>query len=163
MVKNSRSRRNRRATAAVPVIYTREDVALATADTVSNSTVYSSSTSTTALQKPVRFTLGPTRVSFKAGLAETTVFVVIRKVPQGYATPTIAPSDGNTTFDDVPNVLGYGVARIPPSNDAMNRVDVRFLSKTVMLSRGDSVVMQIVSNTNSTNLAYSALCEFSTV
>ncbi len=163
MVKNSRTRRSRRATSAVPVLYIREDVALATADSTSNSTVYTSPTSVTALNKPVRFTLGPTRISFKAGLTETTVFAVVRKVPQGYTTPTIAPTDGNTTFDDVPNVLGYGVARIVPTNDAMNRVDMRFLTKSVTLSRGDSVVLQVVSNVSSTNLAYSAMCEYSTV
>ncbi len=159
MVKNSRSRRNRRATAAIPVLYVQEDVALATADTASSITLYTSSTSASTLVKPVRFTLGPTRVSVKYGSTETTVLAIVRKVPQGYANPTIAPTDGNTTFVDTPNILGYGIILVG-STDTMNRIDLRFLTKSVMLSRGDSIVLQVVSNANSTNQAYSALCEY---
>ncbi len=162
MVRSSRTRRSRRAPTAVPVLYTLEDVALATADTASNTTLYTSSTSASTLVKPVRFTLGPTRVSVKYGSTETTVFAIVRKVPQGYTTPTIAPTDGNTSFVDTPNVLGYGVIRVG-DNDTMNRIDLRFLAKSVMLARGDSIVLQVVSNVSSTNQAYSALSEYTVV
>ncbi len=160
MVKTRRSRRTGRA--AVPVLYVLEDVALASADTVSSTSLYTSSTSASALVKPVRFTLGPTRINVKYGSTETNVLAIVRKVPQGYSNPTIAPTDGNTTFVDTPNILGYGIIRVG-GNDTMNRIDLRFLNKSVMLARGDSIVLQVVSNISSTNQAYSALAEYSVV
>ena len=143
----------------MPHLYVREDVALATADTVSNTIIYATSTSASTLTKTTTFTPGPCRVSLKYGSAETTVFVVMRKLPEGYTAPAITPTDGNTTFNDVPNVIGYGLIRVG-GTDTMNRIDLRRLRSSVKLAQGDSVILQVVSNAASTNQAYSALIEY---
>jgi hypothetical protein len=141
-----------------------EDVNIATADTAVNTTIYSSSTSATALQKPVTFYPGPLRIQIKPGGTDNTIFAVLRKVPQGYSAPAITPTDGNTAFADVMNVLAYGVVRVAAgSSDPLNRIDMRRLRKSVSLARGDSIVLQIVPNVNSTNQTASTLFEYRTV
>ncbi len=157
MVKQRQPRR--RMARGPPHLYVREDVALATADTVSTTILYATSTSSTTLTKPTTFSLGPVRVSAKYGSAETTVFCVVRKLPEGYTAPAITPTDGNTTFVDMPNVLAYGMIRVG-STDTMNRIDLRKLRTSVMLAQGDSVILQVVTNAASTNQAYSALAEY---
>ncbi len=157
-----RSKRNGRYAGGTPQLATIEDTALATADAAVTNTLYTSSTSNSSLTKPVRFTLGPVRVAMKYGSTETTVFAVVRKLPQGYSNPSIAIVDGNTSFVDVPNILAYGVIRVG-STDTMNRLDLRRLRNTVTLNRGDAIILQVVSNVSSTGQAYSALIEFSTI
>ncbi len=142
-----------------PILYTVEDAALSTADDVQSTTLYTSATSATVLTKPVRFTLGPTRVGFTYGSTATLVLAIVRKVPQGYTAPTITPASGNTVFNDVPNILGYGYIRVT-GNDVMSRIDLRYLTKSVSLMRGDAIVLQVVSNAASAGQKYHALVEY---
>ncbi len=142
-----------------PILYAIEDAALSTADDVQSTTLYSSATSATVLTKPVRFRLGPTRVSFTYGSAASLVLAIVRKVPEGYTAPAITPATGNTVFNDVPNILGYGYIRVN-GNDVMNRIDMRYLTRSVTLMRGDAIVLQVVSNIASTGQKYHALVEY---
>ncbi len=158
----ARSRRSRsQRPLGTPQLATVEDGSIATADSVSTDTIYTSSTSNSVLTKPVMFHLGPTRVSIKYGSTESTVLAIVRKVPQGYTAPAVTVATGNTTFADIPNVLAYGLVRVN-AGDTMNRIDLRKLRQAVRLDRGDSIVLQTVSNINSTGQVYSALIEFST-
>ena len=147
----------------IPQFYVREDVALATADTVVNTTILSSPTGSTDLVKPVVFHPGPCRITIGTGNTTNTVFAVLRKVPEGYTAPSITIGDGNTTFKDVPDVLMYGIVRVyGGTSDVMQRIDLRMLRSSIPLARGDSIVLQVVSNTSSVNQVFGALVEYST-
>ena len=145
----------------IPQLYVEEDASLAVADVSSNTTLYTSSSSASALGKVVKFTLGPARVVIKAGNSDQLVFVIIRKLPEGYAAPTNTITDGNTVFQDTPNILAYGFVRVAASStDPMNRTDLRYLQRGCVLRKGESVVMQLLANAASTGATYSALVEY---
>lgn len=135
--------------------------ALAVADVSSNTTLYTSSSSASALGKVVKFTLGPARVVIKAGNSDQQVFAIIRKLPEGYSAPTNTITDGNTVFQDVPNILAYGLIRVAASStDPMNRIDLRYLQRGCVLRKGESVILQLLANAASTGATYSALVEY---
>jgi translation initiation factor IF-1 len=113
--------------------------------------------------KTVTFHPGPLRIQLKPGGSDNIVFAVLRKVPQGYTAPNITVVGGNTTFVDVMNVLAYGMVRVQAaSGDPMNRIDMRILRKSIPMARGDSVILQVVPNANSSGQQFSALFEYST-
>ncbi len=98
----------------------------------------------------------------KAGTANNAIYVILRKVPQGYSNPTVAIADGNTTFVDVPNVLAYGSVYVYAStNDTMTRIDLRPLNRNMKVLAGDTIVLQVVSDTASTGQTYDCMLEYS--
>jgi len=100
-------------------------------------------------------------VVIKAGASDQLVFAIIRKLPEGFTAPTNTITDGNTIFQDTPNILAYGFVRIVAATvDPMNRIDLRFLQRGCVLRKGESVVMQVIANAASTGATYSALVEY---
>ncbi len=147
---------------ATPQLTVLEDRSIAAADTANNYDIFTSPSGNADLTKAVLFRSGPCRIACKYGNADTAVFAILRRIPQGYSAPTITLVDGNTSFIDIDNILAYGVVRVSGS-DTMARIDMRHLRRTVRLERGDKITLQVVSNAASAGQTYSALLEYSTV
>ena len=144
-----------------PRIYTLESETLATADSPANTTIYSPSATATTVFKPSRFNYHTCRVSVKAGGSNAVVYAILRKVPQGYSSPGVTIADSNTTFVDPPNILAYGARYIyAASTDPWNVIDLRPLNRSLQVNAGDSIVLQVVSDTASTGQSYDCILEY---
>jgi hypothetical protein len=98
----------------------------------------------------------------KAGGSNTVVYAILRKVPQGYSSPAVAVTDGNTTFMDVPNVLAYGSVYVYQSTtDTMARIDMRPLNRSLKVLAGETILLQVVTDTSSTGQSYDCMLEYS--
>jgi hypothetical protein len=155
-----KNRRNGRKAKSSPLIYTLEDESLATADTAISGAFYTPTLSNSSLVT-TQFTLRSAEIVVKAGSSTNRVFAIIRKVPDGYANPAITVTDAITVFKDMPNVLAYGLVQVYASTtDAMNRIALRVLKRTMLVHPGDSIVVQIVSDTSSAGQTISGMIEF---
>ena len=159
--RRTRYRPRRRSSQMNPRIYTLESEALTAADTPLNTIIYSTSASATTLFKPSRFVYHTCRVSVKAGSANAVIYAILRKVPQGYSTPAVTITDGNTTFVDTPNILAYGAKYIyAATNDTMSFVDLRSLQGSLQVRAGEAVVLQIVTDTSSAGQSIDCILEY---
>ncbi len=151
----------RRRSRGMPVIATIEQTALATADTVTNVTLFAPPSSTTSVLESFQFTLRSCDVTITAGNTSARVYAIVRKVPSGYTAPSITVSNAISTFADVPNVLAYGIINVYASDpDPMNRISLNLLRNSCSMISGDSVIIQVVSDTSSVNQAWSSLAEY---
>ncbi len=155
-----KNRRNAPRAKSVPLLHTLEAESLALADTAITGTIYGPTISNASLVTTA-LTLRSSEICVFAGNATNRVFAIIRKVPDGYANPSITVTDAITVFQDMPNVMAYGFIQIyASSNDAMNRFDLRVLKRTMLMHPGDKLVIQLVSDTASTGQNISSLTEF---
>jgi hypothetical protein len=70
-------------------------------------------------------------------------------------------ADGNSSFVDVPNILAYGAVYVYAStSDTMSRVDLRSLNPAMRVNAGDTIVLQVVSDTASSEQSYDAILEY---
>lgn len=162
MAKQRQRRSQGRSSQVSPRIYTLESEALTLADSPANTTIYQPPATATSVFKPSTFSFHNARVSLKAGSANTVIYAILRKVPQGYSSPAVAIADGNTSFVDVPNVLAYGTVYVYAStNDTMQRIDMRPLNRNMKVLAGETIVLQVVSDTASTGQSYDCLLEYS--
>ncbi len=136
---------------------TLEDVALATADTVSSTTLLSNAVAGNSYQAPqyCRFRKPICYVTY--GAAATRCMFLIRKVPAGYTAPNITVATSVTDLADVPNVVCYGMLLVNASN--YNEVEWRMLRPNVKLNPGDNLYFQAVTNTNSAGQTFFATVE----
>ncbi len=160
MARSKRNRNTRRARSA-PLLHVLEAEALATADSAITGTIYSPTLSTSALLT-TQFTLHTSEVAVTTGATTARVYAVIRKVPDGYANPSITVSDSINVFQDSPNVLAYGYVQVyAASSDAMNKFKLRMRQRSITMHPGDKIVIQLVSDTSSVGQAINSLTEFS--
>ncbi len=158
-------RRNRRrrgnARRKSPMFATIEDTALATADTSSNTILYSPALTSAGNQNPTTFHFNSCSIDIVAGASSNRVFAIIRRVPAGYTVPAITISTSLTTFSDVADVIAYGFINIYGATlDAMNRFELKALRPSMTIFPGDVVYLQVVPNVSSAAQTYSAFAEY---
>ncbi len=156
--------RSRRATSSAPWsfhLWTQESTSLATADTASNTTIY-----TNSLSESVWFAIDSIDVSVKCGTtADSQVLYVVRKVPEGYSAPAITISSGEATFFDNDNILAWGnglILATEASGFARIKLSRHIAKRRVRLDQNDFIVVQAVCGTSSTNQSYSFEMGYST-
>ena len=150
MARSNRRNRNprRRETPSFDIL---EDVSIATADTASNNTVYNPQVGTGTLEAPGFFHLrGATwSVNNSSTNTATRVLCIIRKVPNGYAFPSITVASGVTAIAGS-DVLAFGL--INTTALATNEVpsqELTIVRPRVRVDTGDTIACQIVSNVSS--------------
>ncbi len=151
-MKNQRKRtRNSRLD---PNLFVLEDLAIDTADTVVNTTILTNSL-------PTRMSIHMRGVQLTAckGSTAARVFWVLRRLPSGYTAPNVTISTGLTDFVDQPNILGFGF-RAYLTTDTIGFAEWQWIHKNATLYEGDSLVLQCVPNTSSTNLIETGQLEF---
>jgi hypothetical protein len=156
-MKNQRYRRSTRRSA--PVIATLEQSAFAAADTVANATLYAPpTTSVTSIQQRWRVRVRGLITTVKDGdSTDFRAYAIVRKLPNGYSAPSITVSSAVTTFADVDNVLAYGLYY---GADTRDSIQWRWLKRTTDLIPGDSLILQLVGDSASTNRAASTVIEY---
>ncbi len=157
----NRTRRPKRNTRAAPQLQYVEDTALATADTVSNITLYNPTAATGTLELPTSFRLRSATITIGGGATANRVLAIIRRVPNGYSFPTVTVATGLTTFQDFSNILAYGFVTTGAIVDPDSRIDMRLLKSNITVYPGDTIAMQTVSNISSVGQTYSAMLEYS--
>ncbi len=162
MTRRSRNRGPRGRNRLSPILATIENTALATADTVANVTLYAPPlTGTSSVMERWAFRLNSAKLTIFAGGTTNRIYVVVRKVPQGYTAPSISITNAVTTFADVSNVLAYGVITVGGgTQDPMNRLTLTMLKPRSIVLPGDSIVLQAVSDTTSSSQTFSLLAEY---
>jgi hypothetical protein len=145
----------------MPVIATIENKALGTADTAVNVTLFSPPLSTSSVLERFVYNLRTIDVTVKDGNTACTVYGIVRKLPAGYTAPSIVISDAVTTFADVDNVLAYSIYNGSQSTlDPWDRLIWRYLRKTFTVNSGDSIILQMVTDTSSATQTFSVLAEY---
>ncbi len=144
------------------MMYIVEDTALATADTVSNVTLYAPAFAGTEYDAPSTYSLRTASVFITGGLTANKVLAIIRKVPNGYSNPAITVANGLGVFVDYPNILAYGMVNVAASSaDPMLRIDLTKVRNLTRVVPGDKIILQVVPNASSTNQIYNAMIEYS--
>ncbi len=158
----NRSRRAPRASRMMPVLATIEQTALATADTAVNVTLFAPPVSTTSVLQRFKYNLHTIDVTVADGSTNCRIYGIVRKVPAGYSAPAIAISNSVATFADVDNVLAYSIYNGSASIvDPWDRLIWRYLKRSTTVISGDSIIIQMVTDTSSASQAFSALAEYS--
>jgi hypothetical protein len=137
-----------------PWILTLDAVAVTALNTVVNNTLYSN-TSTT----PQLITFRPISMSVNGGAAAADLWFVVRRVPQGYAAPSVSTGTSITQFIDTPNVLGYAFCKTVANTSTQNpfEFNITWLKRSMKCNEGDVVIMQAVSDTASAAQSYNAI------
>ncbi len=146
MTRTRRSRGRRSRALTVPQIFTTEGLAPVTADTQVFQTIYNPPDSTSSLGTPTRFRLGPVRIYVTPGAAASRVYIVVRKVPEGYSAPTMTISSSVGSITDPMNVFGYAII---DGNNATIPTSLTMIKSTLTIQPGDTVVVQAVSDISS--------------
>jgi hypothetical protein len=136
-----------------------EQSAFAAADTVANATLYAPpTTSVTSIQQRWRVRVRGLITTVKDGdSTDFRAYAIVRKLPNGYSAPSITVSSAVTTFADVDNVLAYGLYY---GADTRDSIQWRWLKRTTDLIPGDSLILQLVGDSASTNRAASTVIEY---
>ncbi len=151
--------RNRRANRTrsgriTPQVHVSEELAVALADTVVSTSLYSSAVGTAGLEVPMRFHFRNCVLNVTQGATATAkVFVLIRRVPSGYTPPAITITTGNLSFIDMPDILAYGF--IEGFDNVPAKLEI--LRRTVVCHPGDAVYLQAVSNAASVGQSVSTI------
>ncbi len=145
----------------MPNLASVEQTPLVTADTAANVSLFSPPVSTTSVLTRFRYHLGTVDVTVTDGGTSCRIYGIIRKVPAGYSNPAITISSTISAFADVDNVLAYSIYTGSAANaDPWDRMIWRYLKRDVNLISGDSIVLQLVTDTTSASQAFSALVEY---
>ncbi len=99
-------------------------------------------------------------VSTSADNAAEPVYAILRRVPSGYANPTVTLATGLSSFIDQPDVLGYLVLRTRGGVLYPVPEPFRWLNPSKVFYEGDSLILQMV--TPSTTAEASGIFEFGT-
>ena len=160
MLFRSKMRNMRRGNAPpAPIIATVENLSIATADTVVSTDLYAPPLSgSTSFIDSMRINVRSCEIVVSNGGTAARVYAVLRRVPQGYSSPSIAISTSTTTFVDPTNVMAYAIVNVNGVDDAS--VNLSPLRRSLVFNSGDKLVLQAVSDTSSTNQAFSALVLF---
>ncbi len=160
MARRSLTRRNRprqsRARVLDPNIQVIESLAVDTADTVVNTTVYTSADKTLTT-----FRVRSMQIAATGGASDALLYFVLRKVPSGYTAPSVTISTSGSVFVDMPNVLAVGFI-----NFKTGLVDNTFepvweyIRPQITCFEADTIVLQATTNTTSSGLKVSGLIEF---
>ncbi len=86
-------------------------------------------------------------------------FFILRRLPSGYTAPAITITSGLTSFIDQRDVLGYCLYQYNTVNP-IDPVTWTWIRPSIVLYEGDSIVLQAVSNNNSTGLLETQIVEF---
>ncbi len=141
-----------------PNLFLFEAVALSTADTAVNTTVFTNSEK----QRYLWQYRSCRTILFPSSGGTPTVFWVLRRVPSGYSAPTaVTVATGLTTWIDQPDVIAYACERPLTSYTAPIEAEFTVLKSTVVLFEGDTVVLQAVIN-ETVNANFSGELEFGT-
>ncbi len=149
---NRNNRQKRRNPRLDPILYTADNVALATADTVSNLTVYNNGQNARVL-----FNMRQGYLNASGGGTDSSIFCVIRRLPSGYTEPSVTVSSGVTTFADQPDVVAFCLLDAVAGETAPVQARFIVIKPFIVLYGGDSIVMQTVCNTSSVGQIYSAM------
>ncbi len=142
MTRNRIRRRNGR---SIPQVFNVENLAPVTADTQVSQTLYNPPDTTTSLGTPTIFRFGRTELTVIAGAATARVFVVVRRVPEGYSFPAMTIASGVSSLTDPSNVIAYGYIQ---STNTMPTY-LTSLNTVLKLQPGDTIGVQAVSDTTS--------------
>ena len=132
-----------------------EDIPIATVNVLSVDDLV-----TVSDQQAHAFTLLRGNYSVQTGNTAVTSWLVIRRVPNGYAAPTsVNVVTGSASFIDSPDVLAYGMFRGTPSltSDTLNWTIVK---RSCILYDGDKVVVQGTPTASSVNNIFSSFIEY---
>ncbi len=140
-----------------PIIAVQEELAVATADTVVNSTLFAPPLGTTSSLQTWRFHLGSIQCEVTDGATGHRLYAVVRRVPAGYSAPSITVSTGVTTFADIANVMAYGIYT---TTDVREEVQWRWLRRNVIVQPGDTIITQYAIDISSAGSAVSTLVEY---
>ncbi len=142
-----------------PNLYILDNVAVITGDGVITTTVYTNSD-----QVPVSLVLKNADFSVFSGAAAARVWFVVRRVPQGYAPPAVTIATGLTAWADQPDVLAYGTIQVLAASSLQLPSEVRLtkLRAQTVMYQGDILVVQMVTDTNSTGQNVSGEVAFGT-
>ncbi len=152
----NRTRRRRGGRLTAPQIHITEAVAVSTANTVSNTTIWTSAVGTSALEFPCRIHLRKSIINVINGATASRTFVVIRRVPNGYSNPTISITTGNTSLIDFPDIMAYGFL---DNGDSVPFV-LDIPRPTMVFHPGDSLVLQAVTDVTSSGQTLSAMTHY---
>jgi len=88
------------------------------------------------------------------GATSCDVFFIVRRVPQGYAVPIASLGGGTNTFEDVDNVLSWGILRFLTTNTTPTLMVLKTLKSSVPLNVGDNVYLTVVPSVSSVGLLF---------
>jgi hypothetical protein len=151
--RHSRNPRRRRNPGTLS-IFVAEDIGIATGDTASNDTVY-----TNSAQSNQTFSLQPAYIDHFGGSTITANFYILRRVPSGYANPSITPATGLTSFIDTPDVLAYASHKSTSAGAVDPFLWIR-VKPTIVLSPGDRILLQAVASSTSTGNSFTTALGF---
>ncbi len=142
-----RTRRRRAARRGDPNLYLLENISINTADTVSNTTLF-----TFAEKSRMIVALRGVTLHVWGGATTNMVYCVIRRVPSGYSSPSITVASGLTAIVDQPDILCYGFCAFITGSVDENPLAITWLRPNMVFYEGDVLLCQIVSNTTSTGM-----------
>ncbi len=155
-------RRNQRRSGSVqargsPYLFLAENIAIVNADVAVNTTVITNS------DNKKRIFILPRGPIFacRNGGSDSNVFFIVRRVPSGYTAPTsVTIASGSATFVDVPNVLAWMLYSFDQAQTTALSLRATIEKRSVTLFPGDSIVLQIIPNSNSTLLEAESQMEY---
>jgi hypothetical protein len=137
-----------------------ENLAIVTQDSVVNTTIFAPPQQTTALQEPNVFHYRSGNFCTLYGTVATTCVYLLRKVPNGYAVPSISLSTGVNNFVDVDNIIGYCIVHATTSTGP-EPVPLQVLKRSIKVNPGDSIILQAVSNATSASQVGFGMLQYS--
>ncbi len=155
-------RRNQQRSSSVqargtPYLFLAENIAIVNADVAVNTTVITNSDNKKRIFILPR---GPL-CACRNGGSDSNVFFIVRRVPSGYAAPTsVTITSGSATFIDVPNVLSWVLYSFDQAQTTALTLRGNVERRSVTLFPGDSIVLQIIPNSNSTLLEAESQMEY---
>ncbi len=129
--------------------------AVDTGGAVVNTTLYTASDPT-----PQLFQLRGTTLTVTNSTNVSPIWVIIRRVPEGYSAPSWTPSGGTSSVVDEGNVLAFGSVVGTSSQSTLFTIRTR-KSNTILL-QGDTVILQMVCSSSATGQAVDAMMEYGT-
>ncbi len=152
------TRRNKmRAVQLDPNFYVLEDETVQTQDTVVSKTIL-----TNSIPSRMYLSMRSLILNWRGGATDCRYYVILRRVPSGYTAPSFVVSTGLTAIADQPDVLAVGTGLYELANTTRLYTRISWIKKNTVLFEGDSLVLQMVINANSSGLAAFGEAEFGT-
>ncbi len=145
-----------------PNLYVGEAIAITTADTTYNNSVFTNS-------EPYRqlASIRSAHITIEPGATASRVLFVLRRLPQGYSVPSTTFATGLTVWNDVPDVIGYAIAYVPSSTGNTNSqvplpIQMTLLKPNIVLFENDQIYLNALPGVSSAGMSYNVLIEFGT-
>ncbi len=160
--RNNRRRRNGGRVKYSPQLCLVQALDVDTANVPGNQEIYGPTTNSfQSVAGRVSFQVRSAKFVANAGATASQVFIVLRRVPEGYAAPTsITPADGIGSFIDEADILGYAYIFFEPTDTTTFMVPLKMMRSTMTMYPGDTIVIQGVSTTSSASLVVNGIVDY---